>query len=35
MIHRHTKGMNGAKWPLIILGLCAVPGVLVLKNNLS
>ena len=35
LIHLHVKEMNGAKWPLIILGLCAVPGLLVLKNNLS
>ena len=35
LIHRHTKEMNGHRWPLIILGLCAAPGLLVLKNNLS
>ena len=35
MIHRYAKEMGGWKRPLIILGLCAVPGLLVLKNNLS
>ena len=35
LIHRHAKQINDLKWPLIIMGLCAVPGLLVLKNNLS
>ena len=35
LIHRHAKEINGWKWPAIIFALCAVPGALVLKNNLS
>ena len=35
LIHRYAKEIDRTKWLLIIMGLCALPGLLVLKNNLS
>ena len=35
LIHQNAKEIDRTKWLLIIMALCAVPGILVLKNNLS
>ena len=35
LIHQNAKEINRTKWLILIMGLCAVPGFLVLKNNLS
>ncbi len=35
LIHQNAKEIDRTKWLLIIMALCAVPGFLVLKNNLS
>ncbi len=35
LIHQNAKEIDRTKWLFMIIGICAVPGFLVLKNNLS